>query len=87
MYREGEGVEEDAVQAAHWYRKATVHGYAQAQYSLGLMYDRGEGVKKDAVQAVHWWQKAAVQGYADAQTHSSTSVICTAAARVFSKTC
>jgi TPR repeat protein len=68
MYRKGEGVEKDAVQAVQWYRhKAAEQGNAQAQNSLGVMYESGEGVKKDAVQAVRWYRKAAEQGYADAQ--------------------
>jgi TPR repeat protein len=47
MYRKGQGVEKDAVQAVHWYRKAAVQGHAQAKRNLGVMYGRGDGVKKD----------------------------------------
>jgi TPR repeat protein len=63
----GKGVEKDAVQAVHWYRKAAEQGYAAAQLNLGLVYAEGEGVAKDAVQAVRWYRKAAVQGVAPAQ--------------------
>jgi TPR repeat protein len=67
-FYKGEGVEGDAVQAVHWYRKAAEQGDASAQCNLGYMYQCGEGVEKDAVQAVHWYRKAAVQGSKDAQT-------------------
>ena len=66
-YDRGEGVEKDAMQAVHWYRKAAVQGGAEAQCSLGFMYSSGEGVETDAVQAVHWWRKAAEQGHAKSQ--------------------
>ena len=67
MYRRGEGVPKDAVQAVNWYRKAAEQGDAAAQFNLGNMYGRGEGVPKDAVQAVNWYRKAAEQGDASAQ--------------------
>jgi TPR repeat protein len=67
MYKMGEGVEKDAVQAVSWYRKAAVQGHAAAQCNLGDVYRKGEGVEKDAVQAVYWWRKAAEQGDAHAQ--------------------
>ena len=38
MYRNGEGVEQDHVKAAKWYRMAAKTGNAWAQYTLGLMY-------------------------------------------------
>jgi TPR repeat protein len=67
MYGNGNGVEKDAVQAVHWYRKAAEQGGAYAQYNLGNKYRWGEGVEKDAVQAVYWYRKAAEQGDAEAQ--------------------
>jgi TPR repeat protein len=69
IYKRGEGVEKDAVQAVHWYRKAAEKGYAQAQCCIGCMYLDGEGVNKDAVQAAHWYRKAADQGHAGAQNN------------------
>jgi TPR repeat protein len=67
MYRKGEGVEKDAVQAGRWFRTAAVQGYALAQHNLGYMCVKGEGMQKDAVQAAHWYRKAAEQGYPKAQ--------------------
>ena len=59
LYEHGEGVPEDDVQAAHWYRLAAEQGLALAQSNLGLMYDKGEGVPKDAAEAVRWFRLAA----------------------------
>ena len=42
-------------------------GFADAQYSLGVMYDNGRGVIQDYKEAVKWYRKAAEQGYANAQ--------------------
>ena len=66
-YYTGEGVPQDYVQAAYWYRKAAEQGVALAQNNLGVCYDNGEGVSQDYTQAVYWLRKAAEQGNADAQ--------------------
>ena len=58
--------EEEYGQAVSWFRKAAEHGYADAEYYLGLMYDNGQGVPKDGGEANRWFQKAAAQGQADA---------------------
>lgn len=47
MYARGEGVPQDYVEAAKWYRKAAEQGNADAQTTLGLMYSEGVGVPKD----------------------------------------
>ena len=67
MYRTGEGVPQDAVEAVAWTRQAAEQGHAGAQYNLGVMYSYGEGVPQDDVEAVAWYRQAAEQGYADAQ--------------------
>jgi len=54
MYLHGEGVSEDAAEAAKWCRKAADQGYTIAQYNLGLMYEAGEGVQQDIVTAYMW---------------------------------
>ena len=69
MYANGQGVQQDYVEAAAWYRKAAEQGYAVAQSRLGFMYYFGLGVSKDYVQAEAWFRKAADQGHADAQFH------------------
>lgn len=53
-----------------WYRKAADHGYARAQYRLGMCYYMGEvGLKRNYTEAAKWFQKAAAQGLDAAQHH------------------
>jgi len=66
MYYVGQDVTRDVGQAMEWFQKAANQGYADAQYSLGLMY-ASRGVAQDDRQAVAWFQKAADQGHAKAQ--------------------
>jgi len=69
MYYHGQGVSQDSVQAAAWYRKAADQGFVNAQDNLGFLYLNGQGVVKDDAQAARWFRKAADQGFASAQTH------------------
>jgi uncharacterized protein len=60
MYENGEGVQPDYVQAAHWYRKAAENvpdrgGAGQGRMNLGLLYMQGLGVPKDYAQAYMWF--------------------------------
>jgi TPR repeat protein len=61
-YFQGEGVEQDHIEAAHWFDLAAHQDHAGAQYLLGYMYYQGLGLEKDDVQAVHWVRQAAEQG-------------------------
>jgi hypothetical protein len=54
MYARGQGVPQNFIVSAGWYRCASDQGLANAQYMLGLMYDRGQGVPQDYVQAYVW---------------------------------
>ena len=67
MYANAEGVPQNYVQAARWYRKAAEQGLAAAQYNLGVMYAEGNGVPQDYAEAVKWNSRAAEQGAAIAQ--------------------
>jgi TPR repeat protein len=67
MYREGQGVTKDGVQAASWFRLASDQGAVLAQFSLGDIFKNGEGVPQDDAQAVHWYKLAAEQGHVQAQ--------------------
>ena len=42
-----------------WWRKAAEHGYANAQFFLGLMYHEGQVVPQDYAQAHRWYNLAA----------------------------
>ncbi|MGA9851037.1 MAG: tetratricopeptide repeat protein [Roseiarcus sp.] len=64
MYDTGQGVAQDFVQAAVWYRKAAEQGYATAQFSLGEMYADGRGVPQDAIMAHLWFNLAASRAMA-----------------------
>jgi hypothetical protein len=67
MYKKGEGVRQDFVEAAIWERKAAEKGNVDAQLILGSMYYFGMGVKEDYAEAAIWYGKAAEQGNAKAQ--------------------
>lgn len=68
-YEKGEGMPQDYVETANWYRMAAEQGFAEAQNKLGFMYGNGKGVRKDDVEAVKWYRKAAEQGYAWGQNN------------------
>jgi hypothetical protein len=68
IYFNGEGVPQDDVAAATWWRKAADQGYDNAQLNLGIMYFFGRGVPQDHSAAVRWLRKAADQGRGDAQS-------------------
>lgn len=60
-YDIGQGVPQDHVEAAKWYRKAAEQGDAYSQYTLGVMYHEGVGVPQDYVEAAKWLRKSAEQ--------------------------
>jgi uncharacterized protein len=49
MFLHGDGVPQNFMVSAGWYRCAAQQGVARAQYQLGLMYDKGQGVPQDYV--------------------------------------
>eukprot|EP00729_Bicosta_minor_P032464 gene32464-biopygen20866 len=69
MYDTGEGVKQDHVEAAKWYRKSAEAGNAHAQNNFGNMHDTGKGVEQDHVEAAKWFRKAAEAGLAVAQNN------------------
>jgi hypothetical protein len=61
MYEDGEGVRQNYVFAARWYRKAAEHvpdlgGAGAGRNNLGLLYLDGLGVPKDFVKAYMWFR-------------------------------
>jgi TPR repeat protein len=62
MYRYGQGVPVDYVQAFNWYSKAASKGNTQAQISVGTLYENGQGVLQDFTRAAMWFSKAAEKG-------------------------
>ena len=68
-YRRGEGVLQNDVAAARWFRAAAEQGHAEAQFNLGFHYREGRGVPQDDARAIRWYRRAANQGDADAQNN------------------
>ena len=66
-YAEGDGVDSDMVQAAHWFSLAAESGDLRAIEALGRCYQMGTGVEEDQGRAVELYTQAADQGYAGAQ--------------------
>ena len=82
-YYNGEGVAEDVVEGAKWFRRAAEKGNVDAQWHLGMAYygDKSKGMFNNrslaeklginiydaAKQAAKWWLLAAEQGHADSQ--------------------
>jgi TPR repeat protein len=67
IHQSGEGVPQDLVEAASWYRKAADEGDVEAQWNLGLMYCNGVGIPKDFFEASELSRKAAEHGHVSAQ--------------------
>ncbi len=68
-YRRGEGLLQNDMAAATWFRAAAEQGHAAAQFNLGFHYREGRGVPQDDALAVRWYRRAAEQGDADAQNN------------------
>ena len=62
LYETGQGVNQDYIKAAEWYRRAAEKGNATAQMQLGNMYLYGRGVSQNFKFAYMWLDLAARQG-------------------------
>ena len=58
FYTGGEGLKQDLVAAAAWFRKAAEQEHANAQFSFGRCCAEGEGVEQNHALAVAWWAGA-----------------------------
>ena len=68
IYRTGDGVAEDPVEAYAWCVRAAETGHAGAQFNLGgNHFMRGYGVALDLAQAAIWFRKAAEAGDVESQ--------------------
>lgn len=64
-YQREAGNNEKAVQQ---FRNAAEQGYAEAQYTVGVIYENGQqGIPRNISQAIEWYRKAAEQGLDAAQ--------------------
>ena len=66
-YNGGNGVDQDATEAAKWFRAAADQGHADAQCELAFLYQCGNGLPENAEEATMWYRKAAEQGNITAQ--------------------
>jgi len=66
MYRDGEQLQKDPLQASRWLYLCTRQGVAACAYHVGVMLDDGEGIKADAAGALRFYSFGAEQGYAPA---------------------
>ncbi len=66
-YAEGDGVEQNYTEAAHWFGEAAKLGDQRGQFSLGVCYANGQGVAQDYEQAVALFREAAEQNNIGAQ--------------------
>ena len=57
-YWNGDGVEQDSIEAMHWFMEAADKVHQEAQYTLGLAYRDGAGIEQDSTEAMHWFKKA-----------------------------
>jgi uncharacterized protein len=58
IYDDGKLVPRDFDKALHWYKKAAMNNYEEAQFTLGYFYCRGIGVTKDKKIANEWLIKS-----------------------------
>lgn len=75
MYDDGDGVDQDYLQAAKWYQMVMKQAnnknknpdadsnIGDAQYRLGVMYEKGNGVQKDLIMAHNLYFRSAEAGY------------------------
>lgn len=66
---EGDGIPQNYLEAAGWFRIAAERGHLKAAHNLGLMCEQGEGLPEDAAEAAKWYRTAAEQGHAGSQNN------------------
>ena len=69
MHARGDGIPENAEEAAFWYEKAAEQGHSKAQTNLANIYLSGKGVKQDYKLAYKWYSRATRQRDSFAQAN------------------
>jgi len=59
--------EQNAVEAAHFYKLAALQGLTEAEFALGSCYEEGTGVDVDLEEAKRWYARAAEKGDTDSE--------------------
>ncbi|MDO9242239.1 MAG: tetratricopeptide repeat protein, partial [Rhodocyclaceae bacterium] len=63
LYKEGQGVKKDTVQALKLLQQAADSGLPEALYELGIAYQQGKGSEASSARAVQYLTQAANQGH------------------------
>jgi TPR repeat protein len=66
LYGLGQGVAQDALECATWFRQAANAGDAFGQTAFGVCLATGFGVVRDDAEAAYWLYRAARAGHRDA---------------------
>jgi Sel1 repeat len=82
-YLLGDIVKQDSAQAAHWFRRASENGDADAMMILSGMHFEGHGVTKDLEEALRWCDESANVGGEDDETHDRREKILEEAHKIF----
>jgi TPR repeat protein len=64
-YELGQGVVQNDVEAARWYKYAAYQGFAEAQFKLGFLFEIGRGVAQSDTDAAQWYKEAAEEGFSE----------------------
>ncbi len=67
LYKTGQGVDKELVEARLWYERAANGGNILAMHRVGVMAAQGEGGAKDLQSAIAWFEQAANRSLIDAQ--------------------
>jgi TPR repeat protein len=62
LYKNGQGIPHDYVEAIKWGRLAAEKGHMGAQSRLGFSYFSGDGAPQNYQEAAKWYRLAAQQG-------------------------
>lgn len=66
MYDNGEGVEQNDLEAFKWYKDAAEQGHRDAKYNLAMMYEDGQGIDQNYAEAFKLYKELAEKGDAGA---------------------
>lgn len=66
LYRDGQGVKADPLQASRWFYLCTRQGNPSCAFQAGVMLDDGNGLPEDTAAAIRLYQYAVEQGHAGA---------------------
>lgn len=67
LFANGQGLQLNYVEAAHWIEMAAQQGFTRAQSLMGWLHANGLGVRQDSAEAGRWYMLAAEQGSAKDQ--------------------